>query len=300
MFRTLVFLLLLPLSTQAFEIDLPVGLEKVAQNESALDSIALPLGVWDGSEVPSRQLTGKVIHTVFQTSVTTKPDLVAAVLLQQLIKQGYTLALQCTDQACGGYDFKFSLPVIAPPAMYVDLGNFIFLSAYKGNDHAVWLLVSRSLQQTHMQITQLSPTANAAVRFFILPDPTNIDKLGAQLTEVGHFILPDLTFEAGSATLDGDTFPSLQTLAEFLSKKPDQSIVLVGHTDSSGSHDKNLELSKERAQAVQSMLLAQFPNIQSERVTSEGLGYFAPVASNSSPEGREMNRRVEVVLIPTD
>jgi len=74
----------------------------------------------------------------------------------------------------------------------------------------------------------------------------------------------------------------------------------VGHTDSSGLHDKNLELSKERAQAVQSMLLAQFPNIQPERITSEGLGYFAPVASNSSPKGREMNRRVEAVLIPTD
>ena len=300
MFRTLVFLLLLPLPTQAFEIDLPVGLEKVAQDESALATIALPLGVWDGSEVPSRQLTGKVIHMAFQTDVTTKPDFVAAALLQQLTKQGYTLALQCTDQACGGYDFKFSLPVIAPPAMYVDLGNYIFLSAYKGNNRAVWILVSRSLQQTHMQITQLSPTTDATVPLFVLPDPTNTDQLGTQLTEAGHFILPDLTFEAGSATLDGDTFLSLQTLAEFLSKKPDQSIVLVGHTDSSGSHDKNLELSKERAQAVQSMLLAQFPNIQPERITSEGLGYFAPVASNSSPKGREMNRRVEVVLIPAE
>lgn len=300
MFRTLVFLLLLPLPTQAFEIDLPVGLKKVAQDKSALATIALPLGVWDGSEVPSRQLTGKVIHTAFQTDVTTKPDFVAAALLQQLTKQGYTLALQCTDQACGGYDFKFSLPVIAPPAMYVDLGNYIFLSAYKGNNRAVWILVSRSLQQTHMQITQLSPTTDATVPLSVLPDPTNTDQLGTQLTEAGHFILPDLTFEAGSATLDGDTFLSLQTLAEFLSKKPDQSIVLVGHTDSSGSHDKNLELSKERAQAVQSMLLAQFPNIQPERITSEGLGYFAPVASNSSPKGREMNRRVEAVLIPTD
>ena len=300
MFRTLVFLLLLPLPIQAFEIDLPVGLEKVAQDESALATIALPLGVWDGSEVPSRQLTGKVIHTAFQTDVTTKPDFVAAAILQQLTKQGYTLALQCTDQACGGYDFKFSLPVIAPPAMYVDLGNYIFLSAYKGNNRAVWILVSRSLQQTHMQITQLSPTTDATVPLSVLPDPTNTDQLETQLTEVGHFILPDLTFEAGSATLDGETFLSLQTLAEFLSKKPDQSIVLVGHTDSSGSHDKNLELSKERAQAVQSMLLAQFPNIQPERITSEGLGYFAPVASNSSPKGREMNRRVEAVLIPTD
>ena len=300
MFRTLVFLLLFPLSAKAFEFNLPVGFKKVAQDESTLATIALPLGVWDGSEVPSWQLTGKVIHTAFQTSVATKPDLVAAALLQQLTKQGYSLALQCADQACGGYNFKFALPVMAPPAMYVDLGNYVFLSAYRDNKRAVWILVSRSLQQTHMQITHLSPATDLAVQFSGLPIPMSTDQLADQLTEVGHFILPDLTFEAGSATLDGDTFPSLQTLSEFLSAQPDQSVVLVGHTDSSGSHDKNLELSKQRAQAVQSMLLAQFPNIQPERITSEGLGYFAPVASNSSPKGREMNRRVEAVLIPTD
>ena len=66
------------------------------------------------------------------------------------------------------------------------------------------------------------------------------------------------------------------------------------------SHDKNRELSKQRAKAVRAMFLSQFPGVAPERVASEGLGYFAPVASNATPEGREMNRRVEVILVPAN
>ena len=250
--------------------------------------------------MPSVQLTGAVTHTAFQSHVSTKPDIVAATLLQQVTGQGYTLALQCADHDCGGYDFKFALPIMPPPAMYVDLGSYTFFSAYKGKNRAVWLLVSRSLNRTHLQITQISPASDVRVQFSALPIPTSPDQMAPQLMETGHFMLSDLSFGAGLATLNGNAFPSLKALADFLSARPDQSIVLVGHTDSSGSHDKNLELSKQRAKAVRAMLLAQFLEIAPERVASEGLGYFAPVASNATPEGREMNRRVEVILVPAN
>ena len=256
------------------------------------------MNVWDGSEVPNVKLTGAVTHTAFQSNVASKPDVVAAALLKQLIAQGYTLGLQCADQACGGYDFRFALPIMMPPAMYVDLGNYTFLSAYKGKGQAVWILVSRSLNNTHMQLTQVRPTGDIDVKFSALPIPKSPDQLLGQLAETGHFILSDLSFEAGSANLNDDTFPSLLTLAQFLGENLDQSVVLVGHTDSSGSPDKNLELSRQRAQAVRSMLLGQFPDITPERVAYKGIGYLAPVASNATPEGREMNRRVEVIIAP--
>ena len=300
MFRTLALLLILPVSAQALDFGMPVGLKQIAQEESALATIELPVQVWDGTSVPSVQLTGAVTHTAFQSDVSTKPDIVAATLLQQLIGQGYTLALQCADHDCGGYDFKFALPIMPPPAMYVDLGSYTFFSAYKGKNRAVWLLVSRSLNRTHLQITQISPASDVRAQFSALPIPTSPDQMAPQLMETGHFMLSDLSFGAGLATLNGNAFPSLKALADFLNARPDQSIVLVGHTDSSGLHDKNLELSKQRAKAVRAMLLAQFPEIAPERVASEGLGYFAPVASNATPEGREMNRRVEVILVPAN
>ena len=298
MLRTLIFVLMLPFSAHALELSMPVDLEQIAQNESPLTTIEMPVNVWDGSEVPNVKLTGAVTHTAFQSNVASKPDVVAAALLKQLIAQGYTLGLQCADQACGGYDFRFALPIMMPPAMYVDLGNYTFLSAYKGKGQAVWILVSQSLNNTHMQLTQVRPTGDIDVKFSALPIPKSPDQLLGQLAETGHFILSDLSFEAGSANLNDDTFPSLLTLAQFLGENLDQSVVLVGHTDSSGSPDKNLELSRQRAQAVRSMLLGQFPDITPERVAYKGIGYLAPVASNATAEGREMNRRVEVIIAP--
>ena len=298
MLRTIISFLMLPFSAHALELSMPVGLEQVAQNKSALETIELPVNVWNGSNVPNVKLAGAVTHTAFQSNIASKPDIVAAALLKQLIEQGYTLGLQCADQACGGYDFRFALPIMLPPAMYIDLGNYTFLSAYKGKGQAVWILVSQSLNNTHMQITRVRPTGDVDVKFSALPIPKSPDQLLGQLPEAGHFILSDLSFEAGSANLNDDTFPSLLALAQFLGENLDQSVVLVGHTDSSGSYDKNLELSRQRAQAVQAMLLAQFPDIMPERVAYKGIGYLAPIASNATAEGREMNRRVEVIIAP--
>ena len=298
MLRTLTFILMLPFSAYALELSMPVGLEQIAQNKNVLATIELPINVWNGSTVPNVKLTGAVTHTAFQSNAASKPNIVAAALLQQLIEQGYTLGLQCADQVCGGYDFRFALPIMMPPAMYVDLGNYTFLSAHKGKGQAVWILVSQSLNSTHMQMTQVRPTGNMDVKFSALPIPKSPDRLLDQLAETGHFILSDLSFDAGSANLNDDTFPSLLALAKFLGQNLKQSVVLVGHTDSSGLPEKNMELSKQRAQAVRAMLLAQFPDIMSERVAYQGIGYLASVASNTTAKGREMNRRVEVVIAP--
>ena len=298
MLRTLIFIFMLPFSAHALELSMPVGLEQIAQNKSVLATIEFPISVWDGSEVPNVKLTGAVTHTAFQSNAASKPNVVAAALLQQLIEKGYTLGLQCKDQVCGGYDFRFALPIMMPPAMYVDLGNYAFLTAYKGKGQAVWILVSQSLNNTHMQMTWVRPTENVDVKFSALPIPKSPDQLLDQLAETGHFILSDLSFDAGSANLNDDTFPSLLALAQFLGQNLSQSVVLVGHTDSSGSPNKNMELSKQRAEAVRAMLLAQFPDIMPERVAHQGIGYLAPVASNATAEGREMNRRVEVVIAP--
>ena len=298
MLRTLTFILMLPFSAHALELSMPVGLEQIAQNKSVLATIELPINVWNGSEVPNVKLTGAVTHTAFQSNATSKPDVVVAALLQQLIEQGYTLGLQCSDRVCGGYDFRFTLPIMMPPEMYVDLGNYTFLSAYKGKGHAVWILVSQSLNSTHMQMTLVRPTKNMDVKFSALPIPKSPDQLLDQLAETGHFILSDLSFDAGSANLNNNTFPSLLALAQFLGQNLEQSVVLVGHTDSSGSPNKNIELSRQRAQAVMAMLLAQFPDIIPERVAYQGIGYLSPVASNATADGREMNRRVEVVIAP--
>ena len=209
------------------------------------------------------------------------------------------MALQCADQTCGGYDFRFTLPVVPPPHMFVDLGDYVFLSGLKDGTQGLWLLISRSLGQTHVQLTHVRPSGTPAPKLSPASLTPVSGVLETDLNATGRYVLADLTFDAGSARLDKASFASLKALGAYLIRHSDQSIALVGHTDSSGSHEANLDLSKQRAEAVRKMLLDQFPLISPTRVGCEGIGYFSPLASNAAPEGREINRRVEVILVPT-
>ena len=299
MLRSFAFLFLLPFSAQAIELKMPIGLVQSHQVEQGLATLNVPTGVWNGAEVPSIALTGQATTTTFHSNEIRKPEVVAAAVWPQLEAQGYDLALHCADQTCGGYDFRFSLPVLPPPQMFVDLGDYVFLSGMKNDGEGLWVLISRSLSQTHVQITHLRPSRTPVPTLpAALPTPAGA-ALETDLNTSGRHVLVDLTFDAGSARLDKENFASLQALGAYLTRHSDQSIALIGHTDSSGSHKANLDLSKQRAEAVRSMLLRQFPKISLTRVACEGIGYFAPLASNATAEGREINRRVEVILVPT-
>ena len=91
-------------------------------------------------------------------------------------------------------------------------------------------------------------------------------------------------------------FPSLDQLASFLNSRPSVRIALVGHTDSVGSLDGNIALSRKRAQSVRRRLVDKF-KIDPSRLEAQGMGYLAPVASNLAEAGRDANRRVEAILL---
>ena len=109
-------------------------------------------------------------------------------------------------------------------------------------------------------------------------------------------VLSDLDFESGSATLGDDGIASLTMLAEWLSATPNARIALVGHTDSVGSADGNRALSQRRAETVRARLIFE-GDIEPSRIEAAGVGYLAPVAPNTTEDGRAMNRRVEAILL---
>ncbi|MGV6839710.1 MAG: OmpA family protein, partial [Planktomarina sp.] len=119
------------------------------------------------------------------------------------------------------------------------------------------------------------------------------------LENFGHFALEDLSFATGADALSDDDVPSLVELAEYLSANPHRTITLVGHTDSTGAAAANLALSQKRARAVRSVLIDRY-GIDADRIKAEGVGDLAPRASNSTDEGRRLNRRVEVIIRATE
>ena len=122
-----------------------------------------------------------------------------------------------------------------------------------------------------------------------------LSELEAKQTERGLLItLGDVLFELNKSDLKAGSARNLLPLAEVLKERTDQAVIIEGHTDSTGSLAYNMTLSEKRAQSVANYLVAQGLDIN--RMTITGLGPDFPVADNATSEGRQLNRRVEVIL----
>jgi outer membrane protein OmpA-like peptidoglycan-associated protein len=94
--------------------------------------------------------------------------------------------------------------------------------------------------------------------------------------------------------LKGDLKTSLAKVAGILSVYQELNVSVEGHTDNTGSEEHNLKLSEQRAQNVLDFLVAQ--GIEASRLTSKGYGMTLPIADNKTKEGRQKNRRVDLVI----
>ncbi|HWJ36972.1 MAG TPA: OmpA family protein [Steroidobacteraceae bacterium] len=122
-----------------------------------------------------------------------------------------------------------------------------------------------------------------------------IDQLKATPTDRGLVLtLGDVLFDTGKSELNSGASRKLDQLAQFLSEHPERRVQIDGFTDSIGSDAYNQELSRRRADSVKSALLTR--GIGASRIGTEGYGKAFPVANNSDSGGRQLNRRVEVVI----
>lgn len=302
---------LAPVSASASGLTLPGNARQLSDRVSPLDSFALPLGPFAAGNVPTRLFEGRVERQSWRLDGATTTTLqILAPLRAQITAAGYDIVFDCHDLACGGFDFRFGIEVIAAPDMHVDIHDFRFLAAIRGDDEALGLLISRVGSSAYVQVVQSAPPEQE--RLLIAPrngpDPQiapgksgwqsggQPGKVAEELLTQGHVILGDLVFATGAAQLGDGPFTSLQQLAGFLKANPGHRMALVGHTDNVGSLTGNIALSRNRAAEVRARMIG-IHGIAGERIKAEGMGYLAPVASNLTPQGREANRRVEAILL---
>ncbi|MFZ2806593.1 MAG: OmpA family protein [Desulfosalsimonadaceae bacterium] len=107
--------------------------------------------------------------------------------------------------------------------------------------------------------------------------------------------LGDVLFASGKAELAPGAKQTIDNLAAFLDKYPDRKVMIEGHTDSTGSTELNLDLSERRAQSVKIALLER--GISFDRIDAVGFGEDKPIAGNDTPDGRQQNRRVEIIIL---
>ncbi|HJO99297.1 MAG: OmpA family protein [Acidimicrobiales bacterium] len=105
-----------------------------------------------------------------------------------------------------------------------------------------------------------------------------------------------IRFSSGGDRITEESVPTLDLIAGFLAMNPTVSVQIIGHTDSDGEAETNLELSTIRAEAVRTQLVAR--GAEPERLTTLGLGEADPISDNLTKEGKGRNRRIEFLVIP--
>lgn len=124
---------------------------------------------------------------------------------------------------------------------------------------------------------------------------TQLADLKLKKTERGLVLtLGDVLFDTGRATLKQGAFGTLDRLASALREQPGRTVLIEGHTDNVGSDESNQGLSERRAQSVQSALAQR--GVARDQITAIGKGEHSPIASNDSADGRQSNRRVELIF----
>lgn len=120
-----------------------------------------------------------------------------------------------------------------------------------------------------------------------------VERVGEQI----RLTMPDtITFAVGKAVLKPEVQYSLQEMATVLTRYPQSRVDIAGHTDSTGSDAINNPLSQRRARAVANALIRH--GVGKNRIRAVGYGSTQPILPNNTPEGRAVNRRVEILVTP--
>jgi OOP family OmpA-OmpF porin len=282
------------MSTYVFALELPYSARLVLSDETDVKNISVEISAWDREKgISRRDFRGRTTTKIFQidgTSLTL--DQMLQPIITHLNDKQFSIELYCNTNVCGGFNFRKKLTVSNPPFMLVNVANYSVITAVK-NSSAISLVASKLGNTIYLQILSIGTTDND----LILQDQEPLkDNYSSKLKEDGAIVLDDLIYRSGSADLGPGPFESLSALANFLKGTPSSSIILVGHSDAIGELRKNIELSRNRAQAVVDRLIKDY-GIDQSRISAQGIGFLSPKTNNSTEKSRKKNRRVEAILI---
>lgn len=236
---------------------------------------------------------------------------------------GGEVAFECRREECGGdagksasggggdmslTQYFFSESDIAEPAFsngacavttWINDQRF-FAARVPQEDREAWVTVQTYTMTDDLYCKELNGRTIAVVHVL---EPKGRDKkmvvveakeMESAIDLDGSIALYGIYFDTDKAELKPESEPTLREIATLMAGTPSLAVLVVGHTDSQGSFDYNLDLSARRAAAVKAALVAAHA-VAADRLATAGAGMMAPVASNATDEGRAKNRRVVLV-----
>ncbi|MEO1638691.1 MAG: OmpA family protein [Pseudomonadota bacterium] len=257
------------------------GSHIVGYDVKDFDEVDVP---FEAGDEGFRKLEGRVTRISYEL-----PDAASGVAVMRgfeeaLTEQGFAVAISCETDACGGISYDVDqFPI---PRMIVDPFDYRYLTM-TGTYDELQTTVTVLWSKDRLQIGVIE---GEAFQTRVIP----AEEISASVIETGRAAIYGIFFDTDAATIKPESAEAIGEVAAFLSAEPELDVIIVGHTDNVGSLEYNLGLSARRAQAVVDALTGQH-GIAGDRLQHAGAAFLAPVAPNTSPVGRALNRRVEVI-----
>lgn len=244
----------------------------------------------DGKPADARRLEGRITRIAYRTPAGPSILEVSRNFETQLASAGFETLLACDVDACGGIPFSEAIDALPVPQMWVDGFNYRYYAGRKqdaGRETYATVIVSKNNDEVTAQlvVAQIGEIGNKMV---------DAAAMAKGLGESGHIALYGIYFDTDKTVVKPESKPTLDEIAKLLRGQPALAVVIVGHTDSAGTYEHNIDLSRRRAEAVANVLTATY-QIPRARLRTAGVGFLAPVGSNANEDGRAKNRRVELV-----
>jgi outer membrane protein OmpA-like peptidoglycan-associated protein len=258
------------------------------------DEFTLPLGkLVDGKPAKSQHLEGKITRISYAAPAGRSILEIYRNYESALKKGGFAFLFTCMNEGCGS----------GAPMLHAAAGAEDW--SWGAGHRCLSAKLARPEGDVYvsLHIGQWSNLASgsSAILFVVETKPmesglVTVDAatLAGDITQTGHSAVYGIYFDTGKAEVKPESADTLKEIAKMIQQDAALKLLVVGHTDNVGTLAANMELSKRRADAVVKALATSY-GVAAGRLSAQGAGPLAPVASNKAEEGRAKNRRVELV-----
>lgn len=281
-------------------VDAPSTARVVANERQAFatyplitDRIAQRGGI-NGNLSATRTVEGALSRVTYELADNAGIDQVAADYAQRLGTAGFDILYECDGADCGPTFLR------ASPGYRADAARFRsnpedqrYLAARKAEGSGdvyvgIQIAVGSVGLSAQVDTLRVKPREIGAIS-------VNAAQMANDLDTKGRVALYGIFFNTDSTEVKPESRPTLSEIAKLMAERPELRLLVVGHTDTSGTFDYNIDLSQRRAAAVVEALVGRY-GAERERLKPWGVGYAVPRASNNSDVGKAQNRRVELVV----
>lgn len=275
------------------------GSEIVMYQAKTFDRYVLPLAKVDDARRgadKSETLEGRITRINYRAPSERSALEVFRNYEQSLRGAGFEILFECQDQACGNElsgavtinsimrhhnrDQKYLAAKLSRPD-----GN-VYIALYTIGAYGVG---GPNQNRVFTQLDVIEPRAMQTGQVKV-----DAAAMAGEIAKHGRVALYGIYFDSGKADIKPESKSALDEIGKLLQQDPALKLLVVGHTDSAGEFDYNIELSRRRAQAVVQALVSHY-GVAAARLKPWGAGYTSPTATNRSDDGRAKNRRVELV-----